>query len=59
MTPMSEMAWRVSWHLEYDHCRKKATFSGREESKAIRVEVLFVGRLVLSSVSSVFQGSSG
>jgi hypothetical protein len=26
------MAWRISWHLECDHCRKVATFQGQPSS---------------------------
>ena len=26
------MAWRISWHLECDHCKKKATFAGQPSS---------------------------
>ena len=34
------MAWRISWHLECDHCRKRASFAGQlssaVEKKALR-----------------------
>lgn len=28
------MAWRISWHLSCDHCRKPATFAG-QPSRAV------------------------
>lgn len=30
------MAWRISWHLECDHCGKKATFAGQPSSAVER-----------------------
>lgn len=26
------MAWRISWHLSCDHCKRKATFAGQPSS---------------------------
>ena len=30
------MAWRISWHLECDHCHKLASFSGQPSSAVER-----------------------
>lgn len=40
------MAWRVTWHLECDHCGEKGTFKGAPssavEKKAIQKKWTFI-----------------
>ena len=35
------MAWRISWHLSCDHCRKTASFSGQPSTAVERKEIRY------------------
>lgn len=47
------MAWRVTWHLECDHCGKQATFSGQPSSTVERKALRYGWRFVLDQVGLI------